>query len=362
VSIIDQRTVRVLVTILLFVAGFAFVWTAWKMLVVFLFSIFFAYLLEPFVIWIGRYLHVSRGVSIAIVYLGVFAGLGVLFFFLGPAIVREGEKLSSAAPDLYNKIASGKIAWQIGSQHGWSHATEQRIQDFLATHRETILDIAKNIGERLARAGANAWYLVLIPILAVFFVKDGEKIGKSVVEFFERRRQREFIDALLSDIHLMLAQYIRTQLMLAGIAMCVYLAFLTVARVPYAAALGVVAGMLEFIPVLGPLIAALLVMGIPLAAGYGKLLYVAIFLIVWRGAQDYVISPRVMGSKLRLSPLAALFGVLVGAEIGGIIGVYLSIPIMAAIRIFWRRWRDYSVDAQLTPVTALAPVEREKTA
>lgn len=360
--LIDQRAARVLVTVLLFVAGLAFVWAAWKMLVVFLFSIFFAYLIQPVVEWVGRRLHLSRGKAIAVVYLGVFIGLGLLFFFVGPAIVHEGEKLSNALPALYEKISTGNIALQFGSQHGWSRDTQQRIQSFLAGHREAIVAIASHFGARLARIGSNVWYLVLIPILAVFFLKDGENIGNSLLDFFERRRQREFVDALLGDMHLMLAHYIRAQMTLALIAMGVFLAFMSVTRVPYAFILGVVAGMLEFIPVVGPLVAFVLIMGVSLAAGYPHWFVLLIFLGVWRGTQDYVIAPRIMGGRLELHPLAAIFGVLVGAEIAGVVGVYLSIPAMAGMRIFWRRWRDYTGSLPVAQVSEFTPVERDKTA
>lgn len=65
------------------------------------------------------------------------------------------------------------------------------------------------------------------------------------------------------------------------------------------------------------------------------------FLGVWRIVQDYVNAPRIMGRHTELHPLLALFAVLSGAEIGGVVGVYLSIPIIASLRIVWRHWRAY---------------------
>ncbi len=63
-----------------------------------------------------------------------------------------------------------------------------------------------------------------------------------------------------------------------------------------------------------------------------------LFLGAWRLIQDYFSSPRIMGNKLEMHPLAAIFAVLVGGEIAGVIGVYLSIPVMAALRILWKRY------------------------
>jgi predicted PurR-regulated permease PerM len=116
-------------------------------------------------------------------------------------------------------------------------------------------------------------------------------------------------------------------------------------RVPYALALGLAAGVMEFIPVVGPLLGAAAILGVAFLANYHHLLVVASFLGVWRLVQDYVTTPRLMGGKLELHPLAVIFAVLVGGEIGGVIGVYLSIPIAATLRIVWRRWqRVYASD------------------
>ena len=68
---------------------------------------------------------------------------------------------------------------------------------------------------------------------------------------------------------------------------------------------------------------------------------VLLFLGAWRVIEDYVVSPRVLGGKVELHPVAAIFGVLVGAEVGGVVGVYLAIPAMATIRILWRAGRRY---------------------
>jgi predicted PurR-regulated permease PerM len=75
-----------------------------------------------------------------------------------------------------------------------------------------------------------------------------------------------------------------------------------------------------------------------------------IFLAAWRLIQDSVISPRIMGRSLELHPLAAIFGVLAGAEIAGVLGVYLSIPVMASLRIVFRRWRLYAEKRRFGPL------------
>jgi len=320
------------------------------MLVAFLFSIFFAYLVDPVVCYTQRWFKGSRGKAIAAVYVAFLLVLVILGFLVGPRLAAEGEHLAQSLPDMFQKLSSGQIAWSLGRQHGWSYETQLRIQHFLAEHQNELSNWAKQFATRLVTLVRSSWWLVLIPILGVFFLKDGAKFAEGALDLLERRRQRAFLDAVLRDINVMLAHFIRAQLVLAVLSSIVYTIGLLAMRLPYAVALGAIGGALEFIPVVGPLTAFLLIVFVALVTGYKHLLLVILFLGIWRGVQDYVTAPRIMGRQTELHPLAALFGVLVGAEVGGVIGVYLSIPIMASVRIVWRHWRTYMERSQPTIV------------
>lgn len=341
--IFDQRTARVLSTVLLFLAVGAFLWGARHTVIAFLFAIFFAYLLDPVVELLGKtkICRNSRVRAIALVYLSLFCILGTVFYLVGPKLVKEGQALSQSLPGLLEQVQSGQIAHQIGSQRGWSWNTQVRVEQFLASHRDVIVHWASDFGTRVAGVATNAIWLIIIPILAIFFLKDGKSFAESLVQTADRRAQKQLVRGVLEDLHLMLAAYIRAQLILAAISLVVYTIVLTVLRVPYAFVLGALGGLMEFIPVVGPLVAAMSILGVSFLSNYPHLLLVAIFLGVWRLIQDYVVSPRVMGGRVELHPVAALFGVLVGAEIAGVVGVYLSIPIIATLRILWRRWQRY---------------------
>jgi predicted PurR-regulated permease PerM len=342
---LDKRTASVLSTILLFAAAGAFIYFARRILVVFLFAILFAFLLEPLVSRLQLLRRVSRGsrsIAILEVYLVFGIMIAIVLVFVGPHIVNEGRKFSADLPGLIDKVASGKIAWQIGAKRGWSNNTEQRIEHLLANHRDEVLTWARSLGSWAAKFLASGIWLVLIPILAVFFLKDGRNMAYTLEEVFKRRRQRQFFTSLVDDLNQMLAHFIRAQLMLAALSLVTYISVLSLLRVPYAVVLGTIGGVMEFIPIVGPLVAAIAILGVAFLANYGHLILLAIFLGVWRLIQDYFNSPRIMGSKLEMHPLAAIFAVLVGGEIAGVIGVYLSIPIMAALRILWKRWSTYS--------------------
>jgi len=139
------------------------------------------------------------------------------------------------------------------------------------------------------------------------------------------------------------------------LSLVAYLIVLGLMRVPFALMLGTIGGALEFIPVAGPLLGGLAMLIVAVLSGYSHWGLLLLFLLFWRLLQDYVISPRVMGGSVELHPLAALFGILAGGEIAGVLGVYLSIPVMASLRIVWRRWRIFVEKRRFGPLNDSFP-------
>ncbi len=355
-TVFDSRTTRVLFTALVFCLGLGFLYAARRTLILFLFAILFAYLIDPAVLRVQKLVR-SRPRAIALIYLLLLVALGLFVLFAGPRISRQTAHMGESLPGLLEKASSGQISGQIGQlissiskRHGWSAATQTRIQAFLNTHREDLFAFAQRIGVRVAEAAQELWVLFLVPILAIFFLRDGENFHGVLLSLVQSRTQREFLEDVLHDLNEMLAQFIRAQLILAGLSLVVYSSVLGVMRVPYALTLGTTGGALEFVPVAGPLVAGLVMVIVALLTGYSHWLLLILFLVIWRMVQDYVIAPRIMGSSVELHPLAALFGVLAGAEIAGVLGVYLSIPVMASLRIVWRRWRIYAEKRKFGPL------------
>ena len=320
-----------------------------RTLIAFLFAVFFAYLVDPAVSRVQKWTK-GRGRSIAVIYLLIVGLLGTFFFFVGPKIGHEAQKLTESLPGLFEKVGSGQIAEQIGAEHGLSVTTRRQLSNFLSSHRGDLLDLVQRAGLRVAEAAQQSWLLIVVPILAGFFLKDGQTFSQVALSFVHTKPQREFLQGVLSDMNQMLAQFIRAQIILAALSWVAYCLFLWITGAQYTLMLGTAGGLLEFIPVVGPLVAAVLILGVALLTGYSHWLIVLVFLIAWRMIQDYVVSPRIMGKSMELHPLGAIFGVLAGVEIAGVLGVYLSIPVMASLRIVWRRWRMYAEKRRFGPL------------
>ena len=174
-SLIDTRTSRILFTALLFALGLGLVYAARRTLIWFLFAIFFAYLMAPAVSRLERVLH-SRGRAIAAIYLLLTALVIIFFVFVGPRVARQAARMGGTLPSLLESVGSGQIAEQIGTEHGLSGQTQQQLKDFLATHRESIMAFAQRSGIRAAEFAQQAPVLFLIPILAIFFLRDGKTL------------------------------------------------------------------------------------------------------------------------------------------------------------------------------------------
>jgi hypothetical protein len=101
---------------------------------------------------------------------------------------------------------------------------------------------------------------------------------------------------------------------------------------PYAIALGLLGGALEFLPMVGWIISAAAILTVGFLT-HAHWIWMAGLLVAWRLVQDYVNSPRIMGNSLELQPLTVVFALMVGGQVGGMAGVYLSVPTVAVLRI-----------------------------
>ncbi len=346
----DARTARVLFTALFFLVVLAFLRGARETLTLFLFAILFAYFLAPVVGKLEKPMR-GRGKAILVVYavlIGVLVGVG---FIAGPAIGDEGRELTLTLPSLLDRLGSGQLVQQFGQDHHLRPAVVSQLQGYLVSHRADILNYGKTLGAKLAEPAQHIWWLILIPILSLFFLRQGDEIAKGTVELGRNPQERSMIEGILTDINIMLGSYIRAQIILAGLTLVAYTLVLSLLGVPYAFILGPIAGFLEFIPVVGPAVGAVSIVVIAILAGYSHVIWLVLFLGLWRLTQDYVSAPRIMGKSLEINPLLQIFAVLAGGEIAGVVGALISVPVAATIRIFARRVRDHRMNEQPGRIT-----------
>jgi predicted PurR-regulated permease PerM len=308
-------------------------------------SVLFAYVIAPLVQLAGRPIRIagrprrlSRAAAIALVYVVMAGSVWGGAVLLLPSASEQVNDMIVRAPAYAQSI----VAWE----HGWTRYYERlRIplelrhgidQSVLGGGRSALESIR---GSLLALVGALVYlpWLMLVPIIAFFLLKDAATLRRTVVTSLPHDGQLRG-HRLFEELNATLAAYIRAQLLACVLVGSVCGVGFAVLGVPYPVLLGVLAGALEFIPLVGPLVLA------TVAAVVGALhapmlaLWTLGFLGVLRLIEDYVIYPRLMHRGIQLHPLAVILGVLAGAELGGVAGMFLAVPTVAIASVVYRHW------------------------
>jgi predicted PurR-regulated permease PerM len=334
---LDDRTGNVVTTVALFAIAACILYMARGAFFILLLSLLFAYLLEPAVTLVQRHSRLGRGSrtwAIAQVYLAATLVVGIFGYVLGPHLVAQIKSLNAAVPQILADLSSGKIAATLGGRHGLSAPQQLQIHDWLASHRDFMARAFERGAASAGYVAANTLWLFAIPILAIFLLLDGRRMADSIMESVGPGGERTLTARILRRVDTMLAKYIRAQLALAGLSFVFYSVSLLVLRFPYAIALGFLGGALEFLPAIGWIISAAIMLLIGFLT-HAHWITMAALLVVWRLLQDYVNSPRIMGDSLQLQPLTVIVALMVGGQVGGIAGLYLSVPAVAVLRIVW---------------------------
>jgi predicted PurR-regulated permease PerM len=364
-SWLQTRAVLRILLLLLVVTGL--LWVIYRLTTVILLvvlSVFFAYLVAPLVDLVqrpmrigGRERIIPRGLAIAIVYLVLFVGIGVAIYFLVPQLSAQFPEFKQQALAYYQKIRS--------STEGLNrYFRQRRMPEGVARYMDALLarvgDLVTVAVERMLGWIIFVPWLVLIPILSFFFLKDADAFRRSVLAMLPRGRLRWRGDEFFQDINSTLAAYIRAQLtacLLVGVLCSIgfYLFGL-----PSPLVLGLIAAVFEFVPLVGPLLVAVLAALLALLhSGFGSAFLVLLFLGVLRLVQDYVIYPRIIGEGIHLHPLAVILAILAGAEIAGVAGIFLAIPVIAILTVSYRHWLEHRGSETIAEVIEEAVVTAE---
>jgi predicted PurR-regulated permease PerM len=335
---VDTRAARVVWTVLLFAAALGLAYALRRVLLLLAFAVVFAYLVFPLVRLVERWrpLRTRRGLAVGLVYLvliGVLVGAGAA---IGPRLSDEAAAFARRAPEMSQQLQSGEMVGNFAARRGWTLPLDE-INDYVRAHLQAWAGQAQRVVGAVASWLAGAWVVVLVPIFAFFFLKDGERLTRSVEAALEARPVRALWHDVARDVHHLLGRYVRALIVLCLVTFVVWSTVFLLAGVRYALLLAALGGIMEFIPVVGPVIAAAIVLAVSLFGGDGHPWLLLGFLAGWRLIQDYVTSPLVMGSGVELHPALVIFGVIAGGEIGGVAGMFFSIPVLAALRIVWRR-------------------------
>ena len=341
----------------------AAIWVAHRLgriVLVLILAMFFAYVIAPLVDLAqrpvslrGRSRRLPRGAAIAAVYL-LLAGAGGA----GAAILWP-----SAAQQLDAAIASGPMYTESFRvwEHGWTRYYERLRIPVELRHSidQSVLGagdaaVAYARGSLLALIGvlSDIPWLIMVPVLAFLLLRDAAAIRRTALTALPHRVQLRG-HRLFEELNATLAAYVRAQLIACVVVGTLCGLGFALLRNPYAILLGVLAAVLEFIPLIGPLIVAVVAVTIAALHDPTTAIWTAVFLAVLRVIEDYVIYPRLIGRNIDLHPLVVILAVLAGVELDGIAGIFIAVPIVAIVTVAGRHWLEWrGRDAERASIAA----------
>lgn len=313
-------------------------------------AIFFAYLINPLVELIRKPFALSyprlmpRSLAIGLSFLIVFSVLAVGIYYLAPGISRQARafvenvptyttSVQSAINDMNRRLDRMRINDSVQTQ------INERINTFLESAGTFVTTI---LGMSAIYAVVYLPWLILVPILAFFFLKDAHLFKVGLLRVVPVGDWRSRVESVMADVNNTLKAYTRAQLI-----SCVMIGFICTIGFylignDYALLLGILAALLEMIPLLGPLTIAIVATTISGLESGWEALWTVIFLGVLRILQDYVIYPRIIREGIHLHPLAVILSVLAGEQVAGIPGVFIAIPLVALLTVLYKHVLEHT--------------------
>lgn len=365
----QTRAILRIIIIILLVA--ALMWVLYRLegvLLLVVLSVFFAYLIAPLVEFVrrpfnlrGREHIMPRTAALGIVYFVIFGSLILALWILLPRLSKQIKAFSDASTQFQTTAAGRvKVINDFCNRNEISPNVCNALNDTLMRGIDAAKTyIADDLPGLVVEILSYLPWLILIPILSFFFLKDADSFRRSALQMLPSGRWRWRGDEFFQDVNSALAAYIRAQLtacLLIG-TICT-LGFIALG-VPFPLVLGLIAGLLEFIPLVGPVVVAVIATLVtsfsPDTSTYSAL-WVLLFLGVLRIVHDYTIYPRLVGQGVHLHPLAVILAILAGHELAGVAGIFLSIPLIAVATVSYRHWLEHRGSEGLV-AEILQPVE-----
>jgi predicted PurR-regulated permease PerM len=323
-------------------------WLARPILGPFVIAAVLAYAFAPLVARAERRTGRSRLVIVLVGYVVTLGVLGALAWLLTGRLIAELQQLSSSGPDSLAALLRGLLGGDTIVLGGTTISVQQISAEIetaisgLVSSPGSAIELAKQVGDL-------ALNIVLVIIVTFYLLVDGQRFLARTVTILPLEH-RDRTTALLGRIHEVLGRWLRGQLLLVAlVAVVVYVILGPILHLRYALAIGILSGVLEVIPLIGPVVAAAIAGTDAFAqSGTQTAILVIVIYAVLRQVEDQLVSPIVIGRAVHLHPVVTIFAVLVGLSTYGILGGLLGVPAAAAVNVVFRELYP--------PEPALAPV------
>lgn len=329
-----------------------FLLLAWKLeqlATLVLLSFLVAYVLNPLVTKLAKLRFLGRTSATLITMLGLLVGLAAVLFVIIPQVATEFRAFLGRLPGLMERFEGTAIPW-IESTLGfnvpesWSEAGD-RVLVYLDDMGSEIIGPAKDIAwgffDRLFSAFFTFISALMFPLFLFFLLKDFPRIIAAVEGLIPVHR-RDDARELARDVDKSLSAFLHGQFTVMLVLATLYSIGYSIVGVPVAIGVGLLTGILCFIPYVGAATGFLLalVLAVLEMEGWGSIVGVAIVFGVVQGLDAVLITPRILGGKLGLTPLWIILALMAFGELFGFVGVLLAVPTTAVLKILVQRTID----------------------
>ncbi|HET6315131.1 MAG TPA: AI-2E family transporter [Chloroflexota bacterium] len=332
----------------------ALLWVARGVLPPFIVAGILAYVLSPLVDQLATRFGIKRPIvatAVFIVFIAILAGLVLL---AGARLVNEVRELAKQGPSIIETVVEEATGGQTIELLGQTITSRELGRRIDVAVRDEIGSPSQAI--QAVRLGFELTLAISLVVLSLFYMLlDGGRFWNWFLRYIPGEH-REQTDAVSTQVHTVLGRYLRGQLILIVLMSTVtFLVLEWVFHLPYALWIGIVTGILEIIPLIGPFTAGAIACIVGFEQGGGReAAAIAVAYFILRQAEDQLVMPLVVGRAVHVHPLVTIFAVLTGEKIAGVLGMILAVPIAAAIKVVL----DYAYPPQ-EPVTLELPPEVE---
>ncbi|WBW99606.1 AI-2E family transporter [Oceanirhabdus sp. W0125-5] len=294
------------------------------------FSFILSYALKPI-----HNILVERGINRA------FSAVVIIFSFLMifisaillviPSIIKEGSNILKLLEGIGEFINNFSFKIEILEDLKLMDNVMEKGSEFLESTANKMIE---NSMKWVVSFKENIVKSVGIPIIAFFFLSEGDKLGNKILVLFSYKRRR-IIANILRDIDRVLTKYILSELILCIIIALSTYVILKVYNVEFPLLLSLINGILNIIPYFGAPIGAMIVILVAIVNGNGAWLYIIIWIVISQGVESNIISPMIIGESVNMHPVMIIVLLIFGGEIGGFIGMVLAIPVGVIIKVLY---------------------------
>ncbi len=325
---INISTSTILKIILIFIL-FYFFYLVSDILVALFIALIFASAVDPWVDWLEKK-KIPRGVSILLIYLILFTVIASVIYLIIPPIVQETAELGNNLPRYLEKTVSTFSALK---QYTVQHGISDNIREALGSVSSNLQTAASGVFSTVTGVFGGIFSFFLILVLTFYMVVEENAMRKLIWSIVPARHQ-PYIMQLISRMQRKIGMWLRGQLILSLIIFILTYIGLSILQVKYALVLALVAGLTEFIPYLGPLLAAIPAVFLAFAQSPMLAIFVGVLYYVIQLTENHILVPKIMQKAVGLNPIVSIAVLLIGFQLAGIIGAILAIPVATAVSVF----------------------------